>query len=171
MVPKRMPSANEDGCWNSGKVVRIVAAMALTCAVMMPASADPKATTEELFNEFGLFGAWAYNCRSEAAPDNPHVTISMPTAGLVLEDHDLGADYAINRYSVLSARKVAAERLSVEVIFQPGTANEERQNLEFLVRGATRRTLFNQPDGGPVRVKGGIALARGTRTPLLRKCE
>lgn len=166
-----MSSDNEDGYWYSAIVVRIVAAMALTCVTLMPAAADPQATTEELFNEFGLFGAWAYNCKSEAAPDNPHVTISLPTAGLVLEDHDLGADYAMNRYSVLSARKVAADRLSVEVIFQPGTAGEERQTLEFLVRGGTRRTLFNQPDGGSVRVKGGIALARGTRTPLLRKCE
>ena len=152
-------------------VVRIVTATVLMCAAAWSAAADPKATVEELFNEFGLFGTWANDCKSEAAPDNPHVTISMPTAGLVLENHDLGPDYAVNRYSVLAAQKVAAERLTVEVIFQPGTASEERQKLEFLVRGDTRRTMFNQPDGGPVRVKGGIALARGSKTPILKKCE
>jgi hypothetical protein len=31
--------------------------------------------------------------------------------------------------------------------------------------------MFNQTDGGPVRVKDGIAVARGSKTPLLRKCD
>jgi hypothetical protein len=31
--------------------------------------------------------------------------------------------------------------------------------------------MFNQTDGGTVRVKDGIALARGSKTPLLRKYE
>ena len=151
--------------------MRIAAVFLFALAAISPAAAAPQPTVEELFNEFALFGTWAADCKSPAAPDNPHVSIGMPTAGVVLEDHDLGTDYARNRYSVLAARKVTADRLSVEVIFQPGTDGEERQKLEFLVRGATRRTLFNQTDGGVVRVKGGIALARGTRTPLLRKCE
>ena len=95
----------------------------------------------------------------------------MLTAGVVIEDHDLGADYALNRYSVLAAQRITAERLAVDVIFQPGTADEEHHKLEFLVHEGTRRTMFYQSDGGPVRVKGGIALAAGRKTPLLRKCE
>jgi hypothetical protein len=90
---------------------------------------------------------------------------------VVIEDHDLGADYALNRYSVLAAQRITAERLSVDVIFQPGFSGEEHQKLEFLVHNDTRRTMFNQSEGGPVRVKGGIALARGSKTPVLRKCE
>jgi hypothetical protein len=61
--------------------------------------------------------------------------------------------------------------VAVNVIFQPGTDAEERQKLIFSVRDKTRRTMFNQTDGGTVRVKDGIALARGSKTPLLRKCE
>ena len=61
--------------------------------------------------------------------------------------------------------------VSVQVIFQPGTAVEERQKLVFSVNNNTRRTIFNQSDGGAMRVKDGIALARGSKTPLLRKCE
>jgi len=41
----------------------------------------------------------------------------------------------------------------------------------FRVREGTRRTLFNQPDGGAVRVKDGIALAHGSKTPVLNKCD
>jgi len=132
------------------------------------ASAAP---VEEVFQQFGLFGKWAPDCKAPASPRNPHVSITMPSAGLVLEDHNLGPDFAVNRYSVLSAEQVSATSLAVEVIFQPGTEVEERQKLVFFVRDKTRRTLFNQADGGAVRVKDGIALARGTKTPLLQKCE
>jgi hypothetical protein len=66
---------------------------------------------------------------------------------------------------------VSPTSLSVNVIFQPGTEVEERQKLVFAVRGNTRRTLFNQTNGGAVRVKDGIALARGSKTPLLQKCD
>ncbi len=89
----------------------------------------------------------------------------------MLEDHNLGPDFSVNRYSVLSAEKVSASSISVEVIFQPGTEVEERQKLVFSVHDNTRRTIFNQANGGTVRVKDGVALARGSKTPLLRKCE
>ncbi len=151
--------------------MRVALILVLAVVASLPATADTGPLVEQAFREFGLFGTWASNCQGEATPANPRVTISMPTAGVVLEDHDLGADYALNRYSVLAAQRITAERLEVDVIFQPGRPGEERQKLEFLVRDGTRRTIFNQSDGGPVRVKGGIALARGSRTPLLRKCE
>jgi hypothetical protein len=128
-------------------------------------------TVEELFREFGLFGMWASDCKQPATLGNPHVSIFMPSPGLVLEDHDIGAEFARNRYSVLSAERVSETRLSVDVIFQPGTPDEERQRLEFQIQDGTRRTMFNQPDGGPVRVKDGIALAHGSMTPMLMKCE
>ena len=151
--------------------MRFALVLVLAFLTSLPAVADTGPLVEQLFREFGLFGTWATNCQAPATPSNPRVTISMPTADVVLEDHDLGADYALNRYSVLAAQRITGERLSVDVIFQPGTEAEERQKLEFLVQNGTRRTLFNQSDGGPVRVKGGIALARGSRTPVLKKCE
>ena len=129
------------------------------------------ASVDELFQQFGLFGTWAADCGQSATPANPRVSIITPSAGLVLEDHNLGPDFAVNRYSILSAEKISANSLSVDVIFQPGTEVEERQKLVFAVRDNTRRTIFNQTDGGAVRVKDGIALARGTKMPLLRKCE
>lgn len=151
--------------------MRVAIGVSVAWIFVTAASADPAATVEQVFDSFGLFGTWASNCAADAAPANPRVTILMPTPGIVFEEHNLGADYAVNRYSVLTAQKVAADRVSVDVIFQPGTADEERQTLEFQVHNGTRRTLFNQPDGGAPRVRGGVALATGARTPLLRKCE
>jgi hypothetical protein len=150
--------------------MRLMAAIVLAVLSAMPVAASAP-SVDELFLEFGLFGSWAADCKQPATPDNPHVGITMPSPGLVLEDHNLGADFAINRYSVLSAARVSAEGISVEVIFQPGSANEERQTLVFLVHNGSRRTMFNQPVGGEVRVKDGIALAHHTKTPLLQKCE
>jgi hypothetical protein len=135
-----------------------------------PSSAEQPPSTEQVFGAFDLFGDWAANCKEPASPANPHVAVTMPTPGLVQEDHDLGNDFAVNHYSVLQAARLSAERVSIDVIFGPGTENEQRQKLILQIRKATRRTLFNQPEGGEVRVKNGIALARGTRTPLLKKC-
>jgi hypothetical protein len=150
--------------------MRIAAVMVLAAASAMPAAAQT-APVDALFQQFGLLGTWAADCAQPASPANPRVSISTPSPGLVMESHDLGPDYAINRYSMLSAERLSAEQLAVEVIFQPGTDAEERQKLTFLVRKGTRRTLFNQPDGGAVRVKDGIALAHGSKTPVLKKCE
>jgi hypothetical protein len=136
----------------------------------LPNSVDA-ASVEDLFHQFHLFGNWAGDCSTPPTPVNPHVSISTPSAGLVLEDHNLGPDYAVNRYSILSAEKISATNLSVRVIFQPGTEAEERQKLVIAVRKNTRRTMYNQTDGGAVRVKDGIALARGSKTPVLRKCD
>jgi hypothetical protein len=150
--------------------MRIVAIIFLVAAAVMPPSANAT-SVEDLFRQLGLFGIWASDCAQPPSPVNPRVSITSPTAGLVLEDHNLGPDFAVNHYSVLSAELVSEDRLSVEVIFQPGSEAEQRQKLVFLIRDGTRRTMFNQPDGGVVRVKDGIALAGGTKTPVLRKCQ
>ena len=150
--------------------MRLQVIFAAVVTFVVCASADA-ASVDELFQQFGLFGTWAADCGRPATPSNPRVSITTPSAGLVLEDHNLGPDFSVNRYSVLSAEKVSTSSISVEVIFQPGTEVEERQTLVFSVHDNTRRTMFNQADGGTVRVKDGIALARGSKTPLLRKCE
>jgi hypothetical protein len=151
--------------------MRIVAVLLAVVATAMPAAASEGPAPEQLFQQFDLFGTWASNCQAPASPANPHVQISQPSPGVILEDHHLGADYAVNRYSVLAAEKLSDTTLSVEVLFHPGAEGQERQKLIFAIRDHTRRTMFNQAEGGPVRVKDGIALARGTKTPLLHKCE
>jgi hypothetical protein len=151
--------------------MRIVAVLLAVVASALPAAAGEGPPPEQLFQQFGLFGTWANSCNAAASPANPHVKISQPAPGVILEDHDLGADYAVNRYSVLTAEKLSDTTLSVEVLFHPGAEGQERQKLIFAIRDHTRRTMFNQADGGPVRVKDGIALTRGTKTPLLHKCE
>ncbi len=147
----------------------IVTVMVLAAATAMPA--DKTVPVETLFREFGLLGTWASHCTQAASPGNPHVSITAPGAGAVLEEHDLGSGFAINRYSMLSGERLSDELLSVKTIFQPGTAEEERERLVFRVRGGTRRTMFNQPEGGEARVKDGVALPGGSKTPMLKKCE
>jgi hypothetical protein len=142
----------------------------LVFALTMPATAHA-AAPDTLFQDFGLFGAWAVDCNQPASPANPHVSITTPAPGVVLEDHDLGASFALNRYSMLSAERAGGDELAVETIFQPGTNVEERQKLTFQVRDGTRRTIFNQPDNGAVRVQDGIVVGRGSKTPMLKKCE
>jgi hypothetical protein len=151
--------------------MRIAAAMVLAAAAAATMPAARAEPVDALFQQFGLFGTWAADCQQAASPENPHVGITTPSPGLALESHDLGQGYARNPYSILSAERLSDEQVSVEVIFRPGTEGEERQKLVFRIRKGTRRTMFNQPEGGAVRVKDGIALASGSKTPVLRKCN
>lgn len=149
-------------------VVALLTAGSICLASSSSAAAGP--STEDLFRQFDLLGNWAIDCKQPAAPANPHVRILISSPGTVLEEHDLGGEFSVNHYSILSATRLSSERLSVEVNFQPSDGEEQRQKLILLIRKATRRTMFNQPDGGEVRVKDGIALAHGVKTPVLRKC-
>jgi hypothetical protein len=138
-----------------------------------PNSAKPSSDlspVERVFASFGMFGTWAADCGRPPTPDNPRVTVTAPGGGVVLEVTDLGPGYATNRYSALSARRLSPDRLEVNVIFRPGAPGEERQTLIFLVRNGTRRTLFNRVQGGDIRVRDGVMLARGVKTPVLKKC-
>lgn len=173
--------------------MRITAVLFLTAVLVMPAVAKEVATgtakdvareaasdaskipnnesaVDEVFHAFGLFGTWAADCGRPPTPANPHVSITTPSPGLVIEHTDLGPGYAANRYSVLSARRISVDRVEVTVIFRPGAQGEERQTLVFEVRNGTRRTMFNRVEGGAVRVRHGIVLANGSKTPLLKKC-
>lgn len=151
---------------------------AATAPAIDPSAAPPAAAelpaaepaVVDLFHAFGLFGTFAPDCSRPPAPDNPHVSVAQQAGGLVIEAHDVGADYATNLYSVRAARRLAADRLEIKVVFVPGTQAEEFQTLELLVGKGMRRTMFNRVDDGPVRVRRGVAVANGRKTPLLKKC-
>jgi hypothetical protein len=162
--------------------MRIAAVIVIAAAALMPAAAarpaDAKdatgdiaknAAAEQTFGSFGMFGNWAVDCDKPASPDNPHVAVAVE-AGHVQEINDVGPGYVANRYDVLTARRIAADRLEVAVIFMPGTPIEERQTLVLAVRDGTRRTMFNRLEGGEIRVRHGIALVTGVKTPVLNKC-
>jgi hypothetical protein len=152
--------------------MRIVAVLVGVLATAVPAGAAPeKPSTDQLFREFDLFGTWATICEFPPSPSNPHVVVTEPNPGTIIEDHNLGSDYQVNRYRVLSAEKLSDTRLGVTVLFNPGGNDQERQKLIVVVRDKTRRTVFNQVDRGPVRVREGVALPEGMTTPLLHKCK
>ena len=132
-------------------------------------SAEPGVA--DLFHSFDLFGTFAPDCSRPAAPTNPYVNVSQQVGGLVIEAHNVGREYAANFYSVRSARRLGNHRLEIKVVFVPGTQAEEFQTLELLVGKGTRRTILNRVDGGPVRVRRGVAIANGSKTPLLKKCD
>lgn len=124
-----------------------------------------------LLRTHDLFGTFARDCGRPPAPDNPHVQVSQESGGVVIERHEFGPELADNVYSVRAVRRLSSGRLEFKVVFVPGSMNEEFQTLELLVGKDTRRTIFNRVDNGPVRVRRGVAVANGKKTPLLRKCS
>lgn len=124
----------------------------------------------QVFQQFGLIGTWAVNCAAMPSPGNPHVTDTVQN-GAVIERQDLGPDTEVNIYRILAATRLSGTRLSVQAIFRPGGEGEERQALIWSVHNGTRRTLRNKPEDEPLRVKNGVAISFGVKTPLLRKCS
>jgi len=156
--------------------MRLVAVFVFAFAGAIPAAAqDARAAVdpvqvETVLRDAGLFGTFAVDCAAAATPANPHVSIMLADAGNVIERHELGGDYEINNYRVVSAQRLSKSRVSVEVLFKPGSEREQEQHLVFAIGEATRRTIFNRIEGGAVVVKDGVVSGAGVKTPTLRKC-
>jgi hypothetical protein len=150
--------------------MRVVCFLAVAF-LAIPAAAQEKASVADLFKQYGLVGEWAVDCKAHATPANPHVEVTEDEKGAIIERHDLGGDYRVNTYRMLAAKRVSATEVSVQALFDPDTEGEQKQDLTFAVRDKTRRTVFTQVEGGAVRVKNGIAVGYGMKTPRLRKCE
>lgn len=136
--------------------------------------ATPEFTAEPVFRDFNLLGTWAVACDRPASPMNPHVGVTAPGGGLIVESHDVGADFAPNLYHVIAAARAGKDLIEARALFRPGTEGEETQTLVLRVskdrQGTdTRRTMFNRGEDG-VRVKNGVAVRSGAKTAVLRRC-
>ncbi|MFA6266934.1 MAG: hypothetical protein WC670_14615 [Pseudolabrys sp.] len=133
----------------------------------------PEFTAEPVFRVFNLLGNWAFACDQAASPRNPHVSVTAPGGGLIVESHDVGPQFAANLYHFIAARRLDKDSLEASVLFRPGAEGEEAQTIIMRIgkaKGvATRRTIYNRGDDG-VRVKNGVALSSGLKTPVLKRC-
>ena len=131
-------------------------------------------TAEPVFRDLNLLGNWALDCGAPASPQNPHVATTAPGDGRVVETHDVGPEYASNLYHFLAARRLDKDSIEAQALFRPGLEGEEAQTLVMRIsrdaKGAdTRRTIYNRGADG-VRVKNGVAVRSGLKTPVLRRC-
>jgi len=149
--------------------MRFWAAIVFALALGVPAAAQ-ETPVAELFEQFDLFGSWAAQCDKEPSLDNVRATISRHETGNVIEDDDPGQGYQVNRYTIVKAKKIADDRLSVEVVYRPNTKEEQRQEQVWLVRDKSWRTMMNKPKGDRARVKNGVVVGTTIATPTLRKC-
>jgi hypothetical protein len=150
--------------------MRICAAIVFALALGAPAAAQ-ETTVAELIEQFGLFGVRAAQCGKEPSLDNVRATISRHETGNVIEDDDPGQGYQVNRYTIVKARKLTDDQLSVEVVYRPNTKEEQRQEQVWLVREKSWRTMMNKPKGERARVKNGVVVGTTIATPTLRKCD
>jgi hypothetical protein len=151
-------------------MVRVAAAIAVM-AIFAGTAAARAPSLEHLFNEFGLFGVWAIDCAAAPSLDNPHVDVSKPQQGAVLEQHDFGPGYEPNRYVIRAARRLSGHRLALDTRFERAGAEPQRQLIVMTVEGNSRRTMFTGTEDAPPRVLDGIATANGAPTPTLKKCD
>ena len=156
--------------------MRLAAFVLLVLTGVLPAAAQDArppvdvAKIEAVLRDAGMFGTWAVDCQAAPTPANPHVSMLMADGGSVIERHELGGDFEINIYQVVAAMRLSKTRVSVDVLFKPGSAREQEQSLVFAIENETRRTMFNRIAGGTVVVKDGIVAGHNVKTPVLKKC-
>jgi hypothetical protein len=135
------------------------------------AAAAASPTPADVFRAVGLFGTWAVDCSRPASLRNPYVNNFVDETGAVVQEGHFGARYAVNHYHIISAKRLSATEVELGVTFQPGDEAGHRQTLVMHVANGRRRTMFNQPADGKVRVRDGVVLGAGVKTPTLMKCE
>ena len=153
--------------------MRIAAAFAFTVFAIITTPAGA-ATVESLFQEFGLFGNWAFDCSQPPSltANNTHASFTKRSDGVVVEDMNPGPGLDVSHYTILSAERLSDTQLSMEAIFQPGTAYEQRFSQVLLISNATWRQMFSKM-GDRVGVKDGIVVfpPNGRPTPVWNKCK
>lgn len=140
-------------------------------ALFAAAAVAATSPAARIYRNLGLFGTWAPNCGAPASPDNPHVNVVSGDKGLVLEQDDFGADYEVNRYLIVAARRMKNRQLAVDALFAQGRTEPQRQLIIMHVADKRRRTMFTGTADAAPLVKDGIALANGKPTPQLNKCD
>ena len=156
--------------------MRLAAFVLLVLTGVLPAAAQDArppvdvAKIEAVLRDAGMFGTWAVDCQAAPTPANPHVSMLMADSGSVIARHELGGDFEISTYQVVAAMRLSKTRVSVDVLFKPGSAREQEQSLVFAIENETRRTMFNRIAGGAVVVKDGIVAGHNVKTPVLKKC-
>lgn len=152
--------------------MRLCAASVLLLMLSSTAAATQNPSVTKLFDEFGLFGTWATDCNRAPAVDNPYATVIRPTGtGPVIEKDDAGPSAYVNRYTIVSAKRLTADTLSVTTVYRVGKQEKQVQDQIWFVRDGSWRTLFNQPKGETALVKDGNVVGSGIKTPILHRCD
>ncbi|HEU4661569.1 MAG TPA: hypothetical protein VFS63_13000 [Pseudolabrys sp.] len=152
--------------------MRVYAAGVLVLALSVPAGAAQKSPVTKVFEEFGLFGTWAADCTRAPAVDNAYATVIRPAgSGPVIEKDDAGPAAYVNRYTIVSAKRLSDDTLSVRTVYRVGSQEKQIQDQIWFVRDDRWRTLFNQPKGAAALVKDGNVVGSGIKTPILHRCD
>ncbi len=142
------------------------AALAQSGAPARPSNQTTSGDVEAVLREFGLTGGpWSGDCSRPESQSNWHGRFEV-SDGKVTQIYSNGRNE--NRYEILQATKLSAERLRVRVRFT-NAGGEELQTLEWVVRGDRVRTFSNISDKrGPVVVNGRVG---DSETPWVQRCR
>ncbi len=147
-------------------MLRTAVVVTLMMAAML-APARAQAGASKVLKEFGFFGIWAPDCSKPPGPGNSRRTTWVDKEGLVRFKEDLGDEYVPNEYLVLSARRLAPERIEIRIEF-----NKTRtQDLTITREDDRLRTVDNVSLDGGVLVRDGRILSVGAETPWLSSCQ
>jgi hypothetical protein len=145
----------------------LVILAAFVWALPVPARAQ---TVQKIFQEFGLIGAWANSCgaTADATAGNYRSIYALSRSDGVMLTYDTGPKYEDRVYSIVSAKRLARDRLSY---VQEQLDGKSRATVTVRKqRNGAIAVWSSVTQDGKVLVKDGKFAATGQQSPRQARC-
>jgi hypothetical protein len=136
--------------------------------LLIPVLAHSQSATVAM-QEFGLLGTWAGECGQGPAPTNNHATYLVTSSGGLQLKYQSGADYEDSVYSILDAKLLAPDKLSLRQVLM----SNDRVTLDIVLLKENDKiriwsSLF--PDGTALVEDGVMTTMTGRETRWMTHC-
>jgi hypothetical protein len=141
--------------------------IAVIAALMVCTAPAAWATSvREVFEQYGLLGAFSVNCARPVSPQNFYTHFQALVGDRVQIDLMVGPrqrqySYVIDRAEARGPNEVAISMAN----------RQQRLNLLYRVENGRLRTMESVRQGGPAIVRGGVFTANRLPTPWLSRCS
>ena len=122
---------------------------------------------EETLRGFGLLGTWAPDCAEAPSALHPHAVYAAQPSGQASMFYDPGPSAPRSAYAILSAERVADDRLVLREEWLRDHSRLEVTLRKF--RGRVKVWLSREANGKTL-VKDGTVVATGYVSPWMTRC-
>jgi hypothetical protein len=151
-------------------MIRLAAAIILATA--LPLGAAMAETVADTTGKAGLLGAWAVDCATAAAADNPHLEFSVRSGGGVTQQLRFGQ--AVMSVAVDAAELTGGSTARLHETYLSGFGPKDGKSFDIWLTltpdHRQYRSMRSIGSDGVVHIEDGIVTATGKQSVAMRKC-
>jgi hypothetical protein len=129
-------------------------------------------TVQQSLRDFGMLGTWANDCTQPASDNNFHTVFSVSPSGQVMRTQYDKPGSKRNEYTIMSAKRIAADELWYLQVSNGVPAPYSRIELVLTRDGDRFRYLSSKVEGGDAyMIKDGKFVSNGNESAWNFKCK